>query len=111
MSDDAKNQFSKLKSAFTKRLKTLFAETSAPLGFTPSPGKRQRCERSNVATPQIVAFKYDVAERAFYLEYDHCITFSRECWENAPNDAESQETLAESGDAAKRDVSPQSLDG
>lgn len=105
MSDDAKNQFSKLKSAFTKRLKTLFAETSAPLGFTPSPGKRQRCERSNVATPQIVAFKYDVAERAFYLEYDHCITFSRECWENAPNDAESQETLdrffscLESGDS------------
>ena len=94
MSDDAKKQFSKLKSVFTKRLKTLFAETLEPLGFTQSPGKRQRWERSNVATPQVVAFKYDVAARAFYLEYDHYITFSRECWVNAPNDAESQETLA-----------------
>ncbi len=94
MSDDAKKQFSKLKSAFTKRLKTLFAETLEPLGFALAPGKRQRWERSNLATPQVVAFNYDVAARAFYLEYDHYITFSRECWANAPDDAESQETLA-----------------
>ncbi len=38
MSGDAKKQFSKLKSAFTKRLKTLFAETLEPLGFTLAPG-------------------------------------------------------------------------
>lgn len=93
MSDDAKKQFSKLKSAFTKRLKTLFAETLEPLGFTLAPGKRQRWERSNVATPQICAFTYDNYASAFYLEYNYYFTLSRECWANAPCDAETQETL------------------
>ncbi|MBR4833018.1 MAG: hypothetical protein IKU86_01630 [Thermoguttaceae bacterium] len=94
MSDDAKKQFSKLKSAFTKRVKTFLAQKLEPLGFALAPGKRQQWERSNVATPQVVALHYDVAARAFYLEYDHYIIFSRACWANAPNDAETQEALA-----------------
>ncbi|MBQ7112302.1 MAG: hypothetical protein IJO06_13960 [Thermoguttaceae bacterium] len=93
MADDAKKQFSKLKSAFTKRLKTLFAETLEPLGFALAPGKRQRWERPNVATPQICAFTYDNYASAFYLEYNYYFTLSRECWANAPCDAETQETL------------------
>jgi len=93
MSDDAKKQFSKLKSAFTKRLKTLFAETLEPLGFALAPGKRQRWERANVGTPQICAFTYDNYASAFYLEYNYYFTLSRECWANAPCDAETQETL------------------
>lgn len=90
MSDNAKKQFSKLKSAFTQRLKTLFAETLEPLGFTQSPGKRQRWERSNVATPQICAFTYANNASAFYLKYNYYFTFCRECWANASNDAETQ---------------------
>ncbi|MBQ8286532.1 MAG: hypothetical protein IJZ10_09555, partial [Thermoguttaceae bacterium] len=71
MPDDAKKQFSKLKSAFTKRLKTLLAETLEPLGFALAPGKRQRWERANVGMPQICAFTYDNYARAFYLEYNY----------------------------------------
>ena len=95
MSDEAKKQFSKLKSAFTKRLKTLFAQTLEPLGFTlaPIPGKRYRWERASDGTPQYCVFFYNASTNEFWFTYGCFVRYCRDCWANAPCDAETQETL------------------
>jgi len=95
MSDDAKKLFSKRKSAFTKRLKTLFAQTLEPLGFVfaPVPGKRYRWERASDGMPQECYFNYRTWAGGFCFTHCCFVKFCRDCWANAPCDAETQETL------------------
>ena len=95
MSDGAKKLFSKRKSAFAKRLKTLFAQTLEPLGFVfaPVPGKRYRWERASDGMPQECYFKYRTWAGGFCFTHCCFVKFCRDCWANAPCDAETQETL------------------
>ena len=93
MSDDAKKQFSKLKSAFTKRVKTLFTETLEPLGFTPVPQKRWHWERALDTAPQYCNFNYERSFDYLRISYGYRLPFCRACWANAPRDAETQKKL------------------
>ncbi|MBQ2849229.1 MAG: hypothetical protein IJE77_02000, partial [Thermoguttaceae bacterium] len=95
MSDGAKKLFSKRKSAFAKRLKTLFAQTLEPLGFVfaPVPGKRYRWERASDGMPQECYFKYRTWAGGFCFTHCCFVKFCRDCWANAPCDTETQETL------------------
>ena len=94
MSDDAKKEAAKLKSALTRRLKKLFAQTLEPLGLVKTRG--QEWERATNTMRQFCLFRF-INGRCLAVEYGYC-KVSRfdscvDCWANAPQDAATQETL------------------
>ncbi|MBR4833019.1 MAG: hypothetical protein IKU86_01635 [Thermoguttaceae bacterium] len=93
MTDADKKQRSKWKSAFKKRLKTLFTETLEPLGFAPSQHERNLWERASQTAAQYCNFEYVNSLDSLYGAGGVRPGFCRDCWANAPRNAETQETL------------------
>ena len=94
MSDDAKKEAAKLKSALTRRLKKLFAQTLEPLGLVKTRG--QEWERATNTMRQFCLFRF-INGRCLDVEYGYC-KVSRfdscvDCWANAPQDAATQKKL------------------
>ena len=91
MSDDAKKEATKLKSALTRRVKKLIAQTLEPLGFTQEKDDKQGWTRTAEIMSHYCQFHYWNG----YLVVDYGVgRVSRfDAWANAPQDAATQKKL------------------
>lgn len=95
MADDAKKEAAKLKSALTRRVKKLIAQTLEPLGFEQEDG--QEWSRKTITMWQHCRFRFIKRRPEFSFEYGGSAGFRldacADCWANARQDAATRETL------------------